>query len=374
MSKFIFLTNIPTPYRTNFYNSLEESKLNFEVFYMRNIEADRNWVINYEDIKHKFYIDKGIYKMIGRFHFHLNINIIIKIIKSKNSFVIIGGGWNDPDVLLLVLLKRLNIINNRFLYWTEANYMTIGASNDNLIKRLIRKYVYNINDAIQITSGKMTEITLVKWGIRITKAINLPNTIEEEKFIISNEELLLRNINEIPIFIMPVRLDEKIKGIINFFKGIGIENIKKAIFYIAGEGKDKSLIQNYISNNKLDENIFLLGHCSTMEIINIYKKANLFVLPSFSDPSPLSLIEALKMKLPVLVSERCGNHYEGVVESKNGFTFNPYESLSIKSAYENMLNSRKNWPEMANFSFMIYENKFNKNLVIKHFINELELL
>ena len=51
MSKFIFLTNIPTPYRTNFYNSLEESKLNFEVFYMRNIEADRNWVINFDDIK-----------------------------------------------------------------------------------------------------------------------------------------------------------------------------------------------------------------------------------------------------------------------------------------------------------------------------------
>uniref|UniRef100_UPI0040488530 glycosyltransferase family 4 protein n=1 Tax=Algoriphagus sp. TaxID=1872435 RepID=UPI0040488530 len=338
---------------------------------MRITEADRNWCTDSKDLKHQHIIDKGFYKMMGRFHVHFNPKLIWKIIRERKAQIIIGGAWNDLDVLLIVILKKLCLLKNELHFWSEANHMTVGASHDNLIKQWIRKFVYHSSNGAQLISGKMTEITLEKWGIKCNGLVKLPNTIEEDKFIISDEELNLRDNNSIPVFLMPVRLLERDKGILNFFKCIGPDNIRKANFLIAGDGPDKDLIHAFISSNNLDDHIKLLGYCETEKMITLYKTCNLFLLPSFSDPSPLSLIEAIRMKLPVLVSERCGNHFEAVKEFENGYIFDPYNEKTIISAYQSLLQQTENWKLMGKKSGEFYDERFNKSMVISRFVDEL---
>ena len=225
MSSYIFFTNIPTPYRTSFYNDLNKYGLKFKVFYFRNIESDRNWQFDPNQLNFEYFIDKGFYKMIGRFHVHFNPMLLIKIIKDSKSEIIIGGAWNDINVLLLVVLRKFGIIKNVFHFWSEANYLTLGASNDNFFKYYLRKFVYHssIFKGSQFSSGKMTEITLEKWDINYSNIIQLPNTIEEDKFIHTPDVNILRSNNKSPIFLMPVRLLERDKGILNFFNIIGVE-------------------------------------------------------------------------------------------------------------------------------------------------------
>lgn len=374
MVNYIFLTNIPTPYRTSFYNELVKFNISFEVFYMRSIENDRNWNVASEDLKHRHFIDKGFYRMIGRFHVHFNPRLIFKIYRNKKAGIIIGGAWNDLDVLILALLRRLHLIKNTFYFWSEANYMTIGASNDNRIKKILRKFVYHSSVGYHLSSGKMTEITLAKWGIKVNGLVPLPNTIEEDKFVPDESDAILRNANTIPRFIMPVRLLENDKGIINFFRAIGNDNIKRGLFLIAGNGPDKFLIENYIAANALGEQIKLLGHCDTAEMVKCYRQANVFVLPSFSDPSPLSLIEAIRMKLPVLVSERCGNHFEAVLPGHNGCVFDPLNPGTVKEAFESILGRRADWETMGDISGELYHKHFKKRSVIQNFVDALESL
>ena len=369
--KFIFLTNIPTPYRTSFYNELCKYDFDFEVYYMRNTEADRNWKINLQDFKHDYIIDKGFYKTIGRFHIHFNPKLIWNIIKKKKTEIIIGGAWNDLNVLSIVILKKIGFLKSELHFWSEANYMTIGASNDNFIKKWIRKFVYHSTNGVQLSSGKMTEITLDKWGIRTNSFVSLPNTIEEDKFLISDIEIELRMNNPTPIFLLPVRLLERDKGILNFFKTIGIDNVRRAKFLIAGEGPDKELILSYVNNNNLGNHISLLGHCDTAKMISLYKKCNLFLLPSFSDPSPLSLIEALSMKMPVLISERCGNHFEAVINADNGYIFDPYDSNSVLNAFNLLLERSGDWALMGKKSGKLYTERFKKSMVISRFVYQL---
>jgi glycosyltransferase involved in cell wall biosynthesis len=373
MKKYIFLTNIPTPYRTSFYNELHECGLDFEVFYMREIESDRNWSVERESLKHPHFIDNGLYRTVGRFHVHFNPRLIQKILKSKDAEIIIGGAWNDLDVLAIVTLKRLGILKSQLHFWSEANYLTIGASNDNFLKSLIRKFVYHSSRGAQLSSGRMTEITLAdKWGIKCYKFVPLPNTIEEDRFQISEGDVDKRYTKRsLPIFLMPVRLVEQDKGIINFFNCIGIENTKKAVFNIAGDGVDKERIKDFVESNCLEENVKLLGHCTAEKMASLYREANLFVLPSFSDPSPLSLIEAISMKLPVLVSERCGNHFEAVESGLNGYIFDPFNPESAKNAFEKLLIKKEQWREMGEKSKSIYNMKFDKKSVIANFVNAL---
>ncbi|RXF69121.1 glycosyltransferase [Arcticibacter tournemirensis] len=371
MGKYIFLQNILTPYRISLFDELYKCGFNFEVYYMRETEADRSWIIDKGAIMHPFYLDKGLYKMYGRFHLHFNIRIIAKILNDRDSEFILGGSWNDLNVLLLVFLKRIGILRSQLHFWSEANYLTIGALNDNWFKRALRKFVFDSSKGALIVPGKMSEMTFSKWKIKNKNFIRLPNTIEEELFKISNEEVNARFNNEIPIFFLPVRLIEHIKGIINFFMAIGYENIRKGIFWIAGEGPDHENIKSFVEKNDLNEHIKLLGHCDGPELVSLYKKANVFILPSFSDSSPLTLVEALIMKLPVLVSERCGNHYEAVVDNRNGFLFNPIDKNTIKNAFEALLDRIDDWEDMGNVSGDLYYRIFSRRLVINSFIKDL---
>ncbi len=371
MKKFIFLNNIFTPYRTSFFNALYKSGFNFKVYYMREAEADRSWKMDYSEVKHPYYVDRGLYKMIGRFHIHFNPRLILKMLKAKDTEFILGGSWNHLDVLALIILKRMGILRNQIHFWSEANYLTIGSIKDNMFKQRLRKFVFNSSNGALIIPGKMSEITFEKWGITNKKFVDLPNTIEEDKFQITESDIALRYQNKVPVFLTPVRLVENVKGIINFFKAIGADNIRRGLFLIAGDGPDKGLIEKFIGEQEVEDNIKLLGFCNTEELTSLYKKANVFFLPSFSDPSPLTLVEALSMKLPVLISERCGNHYEAIIEGKNGYLFDPMDPDSIKRAFEALMLRADEWKSMGELSGELYYNKFYKKLVTDNFIRNM---
>jgi glycosyltransferase involved in cell wall biosynthesis len=217
----------------------------------------------------------------------------------------------------------------------------------------------------------MTEITFEKWKIRGKTFIKLPNTIEEEKYQIAEEKIETRYKNNKAIFLMPVRLIENIKGIMNFFTSIGDENVRRGLFLIAGDGPDKKSIQSFVYSHGFEDNIKLLGFCATEEMVSLYERANVLVLPSFSDPSPLTLVEALSMKLPLLVSERCGNHFEAVVNTKNGYLFNPSDPDNVKLAFEYLMLRASEWRNMGEISGNIYYKIFNRQLVIENFIRKL---
>ena len=78
--------------------------------------------------------------------------------------------------------------------------------------------------------------------------------------------------------ILAPRLHEKSKGIINFLirvKGIILKNTKFKIL-IAGDGPDKNKILNFIKDNKLNKNVYLLGHLKEKEIIKNYNESDFF--------------------------------------------------------------------------------------------------
>ncbi|GHU19293.1 hypothetical protein FACS1894163_12040 [Spirochaetia bacterium] len=373
-----FLTNIPAPYRIDFYNELESmirsknKNLSFSVYFMSLTETGRYWHINHDMFKFNYYIDNGFYKEIKKtYHFHFNPNLIFRIIKSRDT-IILGGSWNDFNVVLLCLLKRIKLLKNKLHIWSEANYMSIGASHDNFFKKIFRRFIFNTIDGCFLIPGKIAEMTFDLWNVRNKKFIFLPNLINSPYYIISEEEEKRRYNFNLPKMLIVASLCESIKGIYNFIKSIGIVNLKKIELRIAGEGPDKDIIQKYIYENNLESNIILLGHLIQEEILKEYKETNVFILPSFTDQNPLSIIEAIHMKLPILISERCGNRYETLSEGDNGFKFDPYKPDSISDAFNKLLLSKKRWQQMGEKSLELANTNFNLQNKLLLFLEQIE--
>lgn len=371
--KYIILQNTTAPYRTSLFNKLYAMGLDLKLFYMCELEKERSWKVDYNAFHFPYYVDKGkdFYGIIGSNHWNPRLIRMMRL--EKDSTMILGGSWNALDVIAICTLKRIGLVRQEIVFWSEANYLTVGSRKKNKFRDWLRSFVYNSGEGKIIVPGRMAELSFEKWGISNKRFIRLPNVIEEE---IVNPSLFESRsytpLAELPHFVMPVRLNERIKGIMNFFNAIGPDNVTKAVFEVLGNGDDEKLIRSYIKENGYENHIFLRGFCNMETVVNYYKNCDVLLLPSFSDPSPLSLVEGCCARLPILASNRCGNHYETVEEGVNGYRFDPDNHQEVKKAFETMIERRSDWKEMGESSFGLFENNFMQSVVLPRFVEQLQ--
>lgn len=372
--KVIFFTNIPSPYRVALFNDLEtirviyNKKFNFEVLFMRITESNRQWETNINDFKFKFKVGKGLYFYLKRYFLHFNPRLI-KYALTESNEIILGASWNNLNVLFIILLKRLGLIKNKLSIWSEANYLTLNNQKKNKLRDKLRKWVFETIDGSFIVPGRMAVISFQKWGINLSNTIYLPNLISQDLFKQPDNRDF--SIDKTPVFLIVARLDERLKGILNFIQAIGHDNIKKIKLRIIGQGPSKDAYEKYIIANCLSKHITFVGNLNQDEVSIEYNNADVFVLPSYSDPSPLSVIEATNKGLPLLISERCGNHFEAVKNGENGYIFNPFDKEEIKSKFELILNQRNKWKEFGLCSNQIAKQRFDNKKVLENLIERL---
>lgn len=368
----IFIQNILTPYRSHFFNTLNRVYSFFEVFYMDTTEIDRNWDVSRIELKHNHWIDvKGINLKIGWYKGHFNPILIYKLLTSKNvKNIVLAVSWADPNIIIISFAKLLHLTSKRIFFWAEANYLAEWTKKHNSrFKWWLKRKVFSSVDGAMIIPGKMSSITFEKWNIPVHSYIMLPNTIDDSKL---KYKKIYKAPNSIPEFLLPIRIIEKVKGALNFFNAIGLENITKCIFHIAGDGEDMDMYKEYIKNNDLSNYIILEGFCEFEKMNELYNSCDALILPSYSDPSPLSIVEALYFHKPILCSNHCGNHFEAVKEGVNGYTFSPLDKNDIKEKFELFLSKSFFWDTMGEDSFKIYESEFNTETVVNRFVQSFD--
>ena len=75
---------------------------------------------------------------------------------------------------------------------------------------------------------------------------------------------------------------------------------KSAEFWIVGDGEYKSKIQRMVRDLDLQDNVKMLGY--RRDIPNILGKTSILVLPSLAEGIPRVIMEALRMKVPVIAT------------------------------------------------------------------------
>ena len=91
-------------------------------------------------------------------------------------------------------------------------------------------------------------------------------------------------------------------------------------YVIAGDGHDRSLLEQQIRDLGLVENVFLAGHLSSISAL--LKRSDLAVLPSLREPLGMFQIEAQYLEVPVIASDVDGIP-ETILHQKTGLLVSP---------------------------------------------------
>lgn len=353
--KVVLLTNILTPYRKNLYDSLyEEFKkkdVEFHVLVMAETEPNRSWQYNKFKTNYTKLLDSKTIK-INKLIIHINFNYK-KILKKLNpDIVIASGAYVFPAVWTSIRLKVK--LNYKLLFWSESHLNETREYSNVIVnfREKIRRKIYSQFDGFWF-AGKLSKEFIKKYASPDAEYFFLPNLVSEHKFYEANslrkDKKKLRHKWSLSpdkfIFISPARLT-KVKGIIPFMNLFIKTKYKKNVtILIAGEGELEDNIIDFGYQNNLD--IKLLGRKSEKEIIELYALSDAFLMPSISDPNPLTSIEAAWAGLPLLVSEHVGNHPEIVKENKNGYVFSYLAPDEAVLLIEKMIDSDETWLDNA---------------------------
>ena len=166
-----------------------------------------------------------------------------------------------------------------------------------------------------------------------------------EKISICSNIFIVENIIEHPVHTF-VRDWQKKKinmlflGLISEAKGIFdllnvlSENAKmfhdKILLHIGGNGKVQEL-NEYVERYGLKDMVVYEGWVSGEKKVNLFQQADIFVLPSYTEGLPVSILEAMSYRLPIL-STPVGGIPEVVKEGVNGILIQPGDTDALYHA------------------------------------------
>lgn len=378
----IIYTNILTPYRKYFYDLMyEECRKagdNFYILVMSETESDRNW--NYEDLKGDYTILlNSLTFNKGSAHIHYNNDLKSKLELLKPDVVICAGSYLCPGTWTIARLK--NKLNYKCIYWSEShlnekrNYGKIVLK----FRDFLRKKFYESYDGFWYAGEKSKEF-IKKYALSKATYFFMPNLVENKKYLKSikireessekiKKEMKI-NLNKF-IFICPARLTA-VKGICEFLEIVSESKFKdKFIILLAGDGELKENIKNKAIELGVD--VRVLGFVNQNKMLELYAISNALLLPSLSDPNPLSCIESLWAGLALFISSHCGNYPEVVKNEKNGYVFNYKNKEEIINYFDELINKSDIWKEEAKrTSLKIANDIYNPELIIKNALEKIK--
>jgi len=310
--KVLFLTNIPSPYRVDFFNEL--GKLcELVVAFERKDTYNRNylWLSNEFDNFDSVFL-KG-YKTGADTAFCPSIT---KIIKDGNFDRIIIGGYSTPTgiwAIQYLTMKKIPFILN-----IDGGII----KTENILKHYVKKHFIS-SASMWLSTGRKSTEYLIHYGAKSENTYVYPFTSIKRSDLVDNivstaEKKILREklsiIEENVIlaagqFIQRKGFDVLIKSASSLQKNTGV-------FIVGGEPTIEYL---KIIQTLAIQNVHFIGFRSKLELREYFCASDVFVLPTREDIWGLVINEAMAYGLPIITTDKCIAGTELVKEGSNGF-------------------------------------------------------
>jgi glycosyltransferase involved in cell wall biosynthesis len=317
----VVLTNIPTPYRTAFFDALAEEAARagkrFHVLYCAKTEPGRHWPYDSAKMKHAHTVLRGFHPSLTGIHAHLNPGVLAELNLLKPDTLLLAGSWNTPTMLI----AGLNIYSPapRRFFWSEGH--ADAALHKTGLIAWLRRRVYRTFDGVAVPNAKSAEWAIAQAG-SARPVVNLPNAIDAAFFKrpSSDARSQARQKLGLPVegrvLVQVSALTER-KGVLPLaqaFLGLSETDRAGACLVFVGEGELRADLEGLAAQSA--GSIRLLGQLSPEEVRQVLWAADAFVLNTRLDPNPLSAIEASAAGLPIVMSAAAGNITE-IVEAPN---------------------------------------------------------
>ena len=340
MKRVLFVTNIPSPYRVDFFNCLGAApEIDLTVAFLfrpkENRERDEKWYReNYADF-HPVFLDKKI-KLPGGQFFHPEIRTLLRQPFDRIVFC----GWNHLSMLYAMRSLR----RRKIPFDIEIDGGLIG--NDSALRLRIKRKCFS-SAAHCFSTGAASDRYLIHYGAKEEGIIRYPFSSVRDAECAAPEALraeaktALRGKLSIPEKKVLITVGQFIprKGFDLLLRAAKDLPRELGIYIVGGTPTEEYL--SLVRENGL-ENVRFLNFMVKRELWQYYLAADLFVLPTREDIWGLVVNEAMACGLPVVTTDNCVAGMEMVENGKNGWIVRTGEVDALRDGLLRALSSDLN--------------------------------
>lgn len=234
----------------------------------------------------------------------------LKQIMKDGNYDIIHSHENNYAFISLCIAKFCGV-KGRIMHSHLTAFESGGKIKNTVAKMINRALMYKVAN-VRIACGKKSGVFLYgKKAIEKRKTLILPNAVRTDKFIFDikarNETRKQLNLDDNTLALLFVGRLAKIKNIDFIFQLLtDVPGKVKAL--ICGSGSEKDFLENAARKKNVLENTIFLGNRNDLK--NIYSAADVFILPSFAEGFPVSVVEALANGLHCLLSDTITSEFD----------------------------------------------------------------
>lgn len=319
--KVLFITNLPSPYRVNFFSELSKH-CELTVFFEGRRSKDKEIIFNWNDISISSF--KAIFFNEFFDEFKVSFSIVKKVLFSEFDKIVISCYNTKTQSILILLLK---ILNKKYYFETDGGLIRESESK---INKFFKKLLIS-NAKSYFSTGIQCDKYLLNYGAKQENITRYTFTSLFKNDILKNivskdDKKKLKAKLEIPYekiiigvgrFINIKGFDVLIKSSVSLNKNVGV--------YIIGG----SATQEYLEiKEKLNLcNVHFIDFLSKEELEVWYLAADIFVLPTRGDVWGLVINEAMSKGLPVVTTDKCPAGIDLIVDKECIFPVDDYVYL-----------------------------------------------
>ncbi len=267
------------------------------------------------------YFPKAIMVFLWKLLTDRNIKIIHIHAACRGSF--------SRKAILHLLAKVLGKKTILHIHGGEFKMYYKNAGRFN--KRFILYTLKNANQ-LAVLSGEWKEyfdsLTGKKDSVIINNPVLVPNTLLQNKIAVPVNVLYLNHITEKKGFFDLLELFRRNKETYkNTFK-----------LNVAGSGEGLEKMKSLIAENGLEELVEYKGWVSGQAKDDLLKQCNVFVLPSWFEGLPMSILEAMAFSKPVIATN-VGGIPRAVKPGENGWLFTPSDINALQNIFDEIKNN-----------------------------------
>lgn len=375
MTHVVWVTNIPTPYRNHRYDTMmkvfPDFGLTFEVLYLARTEPGRHWTIEESEMTHPHAILGGVSPTFRGINLHTNPSLPTHLRRARDNILIVSG-YYAPSLAAAPFLARGARVK---LLEIESNLAS--STYDMRMARSAKRFLIGRYDGY-IIPGEPTRAYVT--GLDPVAArkpfIELPNIIDDgwqaavtpDQIETTRDSLGVGPDDQ--LWVCVARL-EPFKGLSTFIPLL--DGVSRVQMVVAGEGSERPELEALIAHRHLP--VQLIGHVDAELLKLLYRAADVFVLPSLQDPSPLSAVEAAASSLPMILSRAVGNARDIVGDRDNGWVIDMSDLASTSRViHEVAAESRAALAERGIGSTLRYRRRFDSTETVRNLASSLASL
>lgn len=323
--KVLFLTNVPSPYRVDFFNALGEL-CELTVLFETKTAKSRNeaWIADYIENFKAIYL-KGI--KIGEAE-AFSLEVFKYLSKRKYDIIVIGMYSSPTGMLAIEYMKARKI---PFILSSDGGI----EKEDFGIKHWMKEHFISAASG-WLSTGRLTDEYLVSYGAKKENIFKYPFTSVKKDDILKKP--LARDKKEVYRKKLDIQEKRIVLSVGQFIYRKGYDILLKVCsdldddigVYIVG-GK---VTEEYsVMKKKLKlTNVHFIDFMPKKELADYYRAADIFVLPTREDIWGLVINEAMAYGLPVVTTEKCVAGVEMVCEGHNGYIVPVENTDALKKA------------------------------------------